>query len=148
MQGIKHFPISDSEKRVMYNIINNRQRATNGKIKKLKNFFSFKSNKKVENPSTASVDAASLLEKGILELDNTHMDSSPRVVSNHQITNEKCRFTSRGLIHIFSNRFTYSPDFLIKYNNDPFLQELLFKHFQSNTIKTSTAKFFSIITDY
>lgn len=148
LQGIKHFPISDSEKKVLYNIINNRQRDSNEKIKKIKDFFGFKSNRKVENLSTASVDPRSLVEKGILELINTPIDSNPRVVLNRQITNEKCKLTSMGLIHIFSNRYTYSPDFLIKYNNDIILQELLFKHFQPNTIKTATAKFFNIITDY
>ena len=148
LQGIKHFPISDSEKRVLYNIINNRQRDSNDKIKKLKNFFGFGSNKKVENLSTASVETNSLMEKNIIQLDNTPLDLNPRAVSNQQVTNEKFKLTSLGLLHIFSNMYTYSPDFLIRYNDDIVLQELLFKHFQSNTIKMATVKFFSIITDY
>jgi hypothetical protein len=148
LQGIKHFPISDSEKKVLYNIINNRQRNSNEKIRKLKNFFGFKNNNKVENHSTTSVEVDSLMEKGILKLNNTILDSNPRIGLNQQRTNEKCKLTSAGLIHIFSNRYTYSPDFLIKYNEDIVLQELLFKHIQSNTIKSATAKFFNIITDY
>ena len=148
LQRIKHFPISDSEKKVLYNIINNRQSDSNNKIKKLKNFFGFISNKKVENLPTTSVETNSLMEKGIIEPNNTPIDSNPKVVSNQQVTNEKCKLTSLGLIHIFSNKYTYSPDFLIKYNDDIVLHELLFKHFQSNTIKTATAKFFNIITDY
>ena len=148
LQGIKHFPISDSEKRVLYNIINNRQRDSNDKIKKLKNFFGFGSNKKVENLSTASVETTSLMEKGIIQPDNTPLDLNPRAISNQQITNEKFKLTSLGLLHIFSNMYTYSPDFLVRYNDDIVLQELLFNHFQPNTIKMATAKFFNIITDY
>lgn len=148
LQRIRHFPISDSEKKVLYNIINNRQRDSNNEIKKLKNFFGFISNQKVENLSTTSVETNSLMEKGIIEPNNTPIDSNPKVVSNRQVTNEKCKLTSLGLIHIFSNKYTYSPDFLIKYKDDIVLHELLFKHFQSNTIKAATAKFFNIITDY
>ena len=70
------------------------------------------------------------------------------VVIDQKPTSEKCRLTSIGLIHIFNDRYTYSPDFLLKYHNDIFLQEVLFNLFQTNTIKAATAKFFNIITDY
>ena len=148
LQGIKHFPISDPEKRALYNIINNRQRDSNDKIKKLKDFFGFGRNRKVENLPTATVETNSLIEKGIIQLDITPRGSNPRAVSDQQVTNDKFKLTSVGLIHIFSNKYTYSPDFLVRYNDDIVLQELLFKHFQANTIKMATAKFFNIITDY
>jgi hypothetical protein len=148
LQGIKHFPISDPEKRALYNIINNRQRDSNDKIKKLKDFFGFGRNRKVENLPTATIETNSLIEKGIIQLDITPRGSNPRAVSDQQVTNDKFKLTSVGLIHIFSNKYTYSPDFLVRYNDDIVLQELLFKHFQANTIKMATAKFFNIITDY
>ncbi len=148
LQGVKHFPISDSEKRTLYNIINNRQRDSYDKIKKLKDFLGFGRNKKVENLSTATIETNSLLEKGIIQLDIAPLGSNPRAISNQQVPDDKFKLTSVGLIHIFSNKYTYSPDFLVRYNDDIVLQELLFKHFQSNTIKMATAKFFNIITDY
>lgn len=148
LQEIKQFPISDSEKRALYNIINNRQKDLNDKIKKLKDFFSFGTNRKVENLSTATVEIKSLMEKGIIQLDTALLDSDQRAASNQQVNNKKFKLTSVGLIHIFSNKYTYSPDFLVTYIDDIVLQELLFKHFQSNTIKIATAKFYNIITDY
>lgn len=148
LQGIKHFPISDPEKRTLYNIINNRQRDSSDKIKRLKDFFGFKMNNKAQNLSTATVETNSLIEKGIIQLDITPLGSNSRAVSKQQVSNEKFKLTSLGLIHIFSNKYTYSPDFLVRYNDDIVLQELLFKHFQTNTIKMATAKFFSIVTDY
>ena len=148
LQSVKHFPVSEPEKRVLYNIINNTQRDSSNKIKRLKNFFGFNSNKLDGNFSTASVETNSLIEKGMIHPINTTIDPNPRVVTNQKPTNEKCRLTSIGLIHIFNDKYTYSPDFLLKYSDDIFLQEVLFNLFQTNTIKAATAKFFNIITDY
>ena len=148
LQSVKHFPISEPEKRVLYNIINNTQRDSSNKIKRLKNFLGFNSNKMDGNFSTASVETKSLIEKGMIHSINTAMDPNPRVVTNQKPTNEKCGLTSIGLIHIFNDKYTYSPDFLLKYSDDIFLQEVLFNLFQTNTIKAATAKFFNIITDY
>ena len=148
LQSVKHFPISESEKRVLYNIINNTQRDSSNKIKRLRKFFGFISNRMDENFSTASVETNSLIEKGIIHSINTTIDPNPTVVINQKPTNEKCRLTSIGLIHIFNDKYTYSPDFLLKYPNDIFLQKVLFNNFQANTIKVATAKFFSVITDY
>ena len=148
LQSVKHFPISESEKRVLYNIINNTQRDSSNKIKRLRKFFGFISNRMDGNFSTASVETNSLIEKGMIHSINTTMTQIQWLVINQKPTNEKCRLTSIGLIHIFNDKYTYSPDFLLKYPNDIFLQEVLFNHFQANTIKVATAKFFNIITDY
>ncbi|MDN5844637.1 MAG: hypothetical protein L0H53_00005, partial [Candidatus Nitrosocosmicus sp.] len=85
LQGIKHFPISDSEKRVLYNIINNRQRDSNEKIRKLKNFFGFKNNKKVESDSITSVEANSLMQKGILELDKLSLQAPINILHSSTV---------------------------------------------------------------
>jgi hypothetical protein len=148
LQSVKHFPISESEKRVLYNIINNTQRDSRKKIKTLKKLLGFISNRKDENFSAVSLETNSLLEKGIIYSINTTINSNPVVNINQKPTNEEYRLTSIGLIHIFNDRYTYSPDFLLKYHNDIFLQEVLFNLFQTSTVKAATAKFFSIITDY
>ena len=148
LQSVKRFPISESEKRVLYNIINNTQRDSRNKIKMLKKLMGFISNRKNDNFSTVSIETNSLLEKGIIHSINTTINSNPVVNISQKQTNEEYRLTSIGLIHIFNDRYTYSPDFLLKYHNDIFLQEVLFNLFHSSTIKAATAKFFNIITDY
>lgn len=148
LQSVKRFPISESEKRVLYNIINNTQRDSRNKIKMLKKLMGFISNRKDDNFSTVSIETNSLLEKGIIHSINTTINSNPVVNISQKQTNEEYRLTSIGLIHIFNDRYTYSPDFLLKYHNDIFLQEVLFNLFHSSTIKAATAKFFNIITDY
>ena len=148
LQSVKRFPISESEKRILYNIINNTQRDPRNKIKRLRKLLGFISNKKDENFSAVSLETSSLLEKGIIYSINTTINSNPVVNINQKPTNEEYRLTSIGLIHIFNDRYTYSPDFLLKYHNDIFLQEVLFSLFQTSTIKAATAKFFNIITDY
>jgi hypothetical protein len=40
-------------------------------------------------------------------------------------TNEKCRFTSIGFIHILNDKYTYSPEFLIKYHKDLFARSTI-----------------------
>ncbi|MDF0681041.1 MAG: hypothetical protein P0116_08765 [Candidatus Nitrosocosmicus sp.] len=148
LQSVKRFPISESEKRVLYNIINNTQRDSRNKIKMLKKLMGFISKRKDDNFSTVSIETNSLLEKGIIHSINKTINSNPVVNISQKQTNEEYRLTSIGLIHIFNDRYTYSPDFLLKYHNDIFLQEVLFNLFHSSTIKAATAKFFNIITDY
>jgi hypothetical protein len=58
------------------------------------------------------------------------------------------RITSKGLIHIFGGNYIYSPEFLLIYENDIILQKILYQFFLPNTIKSSTARFFSIVTEY
>lgn len=148
LQSVRHFPISEAEKRVLYNIINNTQRDSSNKIKRLKKFLGFTSNKMDGKFSTASVETNSLIEKGLIHSINATKDPNPIVVMDQRPTNEKCRLTSIGLIHIFNYKYTYSPEFLLKYHRDIFLQEVLFSHFQTDTIKVATAKFFNIITEH
>jgi hypothetical protein len=147
LQSVKHFPISDSEKRVLYNIINNTQRDSNNRIKRLKKFLGFGSNKRDENFSTVSLEINSLIEKGLIQPIST---INPNLMADigQKSSREEFSLTSIGLIHIFNDKYTYSPDFLLKYQNDIFLQKVLFSLFQTNTIKAATAKFFNIITDY
>ena len=66
--------------------------------------------------STASVETGSLIEKGLIQSMNATMDPNPMIVMDQKPTNEKCRLTSIGLIHMFNDRYTYSPDFLLKYH--------------------------------
>jgi hypothetical protein len=58
------------------------------------------------------------------------------------------KITSKGLIHIFGGNYIYSPEFLLIYENDIVLQKILYRFFLPNTIKSSTARFFSIVTEY
>jgi hypothetical protein len=88
------------------------------------------------------------LKKALIHSSNATKDSDPMVVMDQRPTNEKCRFTSIGIIHIFNDKYTYSPEFLIKYHKDIFLQEVLFSYFQTDTIKVATANFFNIITEH
>jgi hypothetical protein len=64
LQSVRHFPISEAEKRVLYNIINNTQRDSSNKIKRLKKFLGFTKNKMDGEFSTESVETDSLVEKG------------------------------------------------------------------------------------
>ncbi|HKU84572.1 MAG TPA: hypothetical protein VJP58_11075 [Candidatus Nitrosocosmicus sp.] len=101
-----------------------------------------------ENFSALTLEINSLLEKGMIHSTNSTTNPNPITDIGQKPSNGEFRLTSIGLIHIFNHKYTYSPDFLIKYHNDIFLQNVLFNLFQANTIKAATAKFFNIITDY
>ncbi|WP_458719109.1 hypothetical protein [Candidatus Nitrosocosmicus sp. R] len=101
-----------------------------------------------EKFSTASVETNSLIEKGLIHSINATKDPNPMVVMDQRPNNEKFSLTSIGLIHIFNNKYIYSPEFLLKYHKDIFLQKVLFSHIQTDTIKVATAKFFNIITEH
>ena len=58
------------------------------------------------------------------------------------------RLTSIGLICIFYNKFIYSPSLLAKYHDSIVLKELLYRYVEVDTIKSSSAKFFVLITEY
>ena len=147
-RALNVFQFQSPKKECCINIINNTQRDSRNKIKRLRKLLGFISNRKDENFSAVSLETSSLLEKGIIHSINTTINSNPGVNINQKPANEEYRLTSIGLIHIFNDRYTYSPDFLLKYQNDIFLQEVLFSLFQTITIKAATAKFFNIITDY
>jgi hypothetical protein len=60
----------------------------------------------------------------------------------------KYQLTSSGLFYMLSETRSYPPSFLKKYSNDPILLTLLYQYFEVDTIASSTARFYSIITQY
>jgi hypothetical protein len=77
LQRVKRFPISESEKRILYNIINNTRRDSRNKIKRLRKLLGFISNRKDESFSAVSLETNSLVEKGIIHSINMTINSSP-----------------------------------------------------------------------
>ena len=60
----------------------------------------------------------------------------------------KYQLTSTGLFYVLSETVSYPPNLLKKYSDDPILKALLFQYFEVDTIASSTARFYSIITQY
>jgi hypothetical protein len=60
----------------------------------------------------------------------------------------KYQLTSTGLFYVLSETRSYPPNLLKKYSNDPILLTLLFQYFEVDTIASSTARFYSVITEY
>ena len=60
----------------------------------------------------------------------------------------KYRLTSTGLFYVLTETVSYPPSLLKKYSDDPILKTLLFQYFEVDTIASSTARFYSIITQY
>ena len=60
----------------------------------------------------------------------------------------KYQLTSTGLFYILSETRSYPPSLLKKYSNDPILLTLLYQYFEVDTIASSTARFYSVITQY
>jgi hypothetical protein len=58
------------------------------------------------------------------------------------------RLTTIGLFHIFFRIASYPPELLIKYKDNIVLKTLLYPYFEEETIKHSTARFYSTITQY
>jgi hypothetical protein len=56
--------------------------------------------------------------------------------------------TSYGLFYIFSNIASYPPQLLTKYQDNIILNTLLCPYFEIDTIERSTARFYSVITQY
>jgi hypothetical protein len=56
--------------------------------------------------------------------------------------------TSYGLFYIFSNLASYPPQLLTKYHDNIILDTLLCPFFEVDTIERSTARFYSVITQY
>jgi len=56
--------------------------------------------------------------------------------------------TTSGLFYIFSNLLSYPPQLLVRYQDNIILNTLLFPYFEVNTIERSTARFYSIVTQY
>ncbi len=60
----------------------------------------------------------------------------------------KYQLTSTGLFYVLTETVSYPPSLLKKYSDDPILKTLLFQYFEVDTIVSSTARFYSIITQY
>ena len=60
----------------------------------------------------------------------------------------KYQLTSTGLFYVLTETMSYPPSLLKKYSDDPILKALLFQYFEVDTIASSTARFYSIITQY
>jgi hypothetical protein len=60
----------------------------------------------------------------------------------------KYQLTSTGLFYVLSETRNYPPNLLKKYSNDPILLTLLYQYFEVDTIASSTARFYSVITEY
>lgn len=60
----------------------------------------------------------------------------------------KYQLTSTGLFYVLTETMSYPPSILKKYSDDPILKTLLFQYFEVDTIAASTARFYSIITQY
>ena len=60
----------------------------------------------------------------------------------------KYQLTSTGLFYVLSETMSYPPSLLKKYSDDPILKTLLFQYFETDTIASSTARFYSIIMQY
>lgn len=56
--------------------------------------------------------------------------------------------TTSGLFYIFSNLLSYPPQLLIRYQDNTILNTILFPYFELDTIERSTARFYSVITQY
>ena len=60
----------------------------------------------------------------------------------------KYQLTSTGLFYVLTETMSYPPSILKKYSDGPILKTLLFQYFEVDTIASSTARFYSIITQY
>ena len=97
---------------------------------------------------TTSHDFVGLIDKGLIELEkpaglsgrnNDHMQNNVAVCY---------KLTNMGLLHIFNGKFIYSPGLLVRYHDEIVLKDLLYKYFDLKTIRSSSAKFFVLISEY
>ena len=142
--------ITEDEKKLLYNLINSEQKNPHLKYEKLKRFFSiFDKKKDQRKESSQSYDFTSLFDKGLIELERSPTLTGQNIAEDSQHPlNNNIKLTNTGLIHIFNSKFIYSPSLLVKYHNAIVLKDSLYRHFELNTIKSSSAKFFVIVTEY
>lgn len=147
---MKHISITEDEKKILYNLINSEQKNPHLRYEKLRRIFSiFKKKKGQMKVSSQSYDFTSLLDKGLIELERSPVLTGQNIAEDSQNPlNNNFKLTNTGLIHIFNSKFIYSPSLLAKYYNATVLKDSLYKHFELNTIKSSSAKFFVIVTEY
>ncbi|HEX7179589.1 MAG TPA: hypothetical protein VF220_07670 [Nitrososphaeraceae archaeon] len=60
----------------------------------------------------------------------------------------KYQLTSTGLFYVMSETVSYPPYLLKMYSDDPILLTLLYQYFEEDTIESSTARFYSMVTQY
>jgi hypothetical protein len=60
----------------------------------------------------------------------------------------KYQLTSIGLFYVLTETRSYPPSLLKKYSSDPILLTLLYQYFDVDTIVSSSARFYSVITQY
>jgi len=147
---MKNITITEDEKKLIYNLINSEQKNSHLKYEKLKRFFSIFEKKKGQGKEfSQSYDFTNLLDKGLIELDRPPLITDENIAEDRKNSlNKNFKLTSAGLIHIFNSKFIYSPSLLVKYHSAIVLKDSLYKYFELNTIKSSSAKFFVIITEY
>lgn len=58
------------------------------------------------------------------------------------------RFTTHGLLCIFTKRLIYPPQLLLNYSMNTLLRTLVFQYFETKTIGQGTARFYEAITEY
>ncbi|HSA75416.1 MAG TPA: hypothetical protein VLE21_04440, partial [Candidatus Nitrosocosmicus sp.] len=66
----------------------------------------------------------------------------------HNQDRKTYKLTNIGLLYIFHGKFIYSPSLLVKYYNEIVLRDSLYKYFEIKTIRSSSAKFFVLISEY
>lgn len=147
---LREISISDKDRKFLLRIINNyyhQPRFKNKNIIKLKNLLRITDRKYLEQIISFDQIENLIKEQIVEKVEQT--DSSPhtRTTYNNSI-NHSYKFTYNGLMHVLSHKYMYPPNFLLTYENNIILQRILFQFFQPITIKSSTAKFFNIITDY
>jgi hypothetical protein len=58
------------------------------------------------------------------------------------------RFTTYGLLYIFTNKLIYPPQLLLNYSMNTLIRKLVFRYFETKTIGQGTARFYETITEY
>lgn len=146
---MKSTTITEEEKRIIYSILNNEEKKSPFKYEKIRKFFNiFKKNKLQIEESKASYDFTGLLDKGLIELEAPPGPQSQDTDNKQNQSGKNYKLTNKGLLHIFNGKFIYSPSLLVKYHDDIVLSNSLYKYFELKTIRSSSAKFFVLISEY
>lgn len=147
--GMKSISITEAEKRTIYAILNNEQKNSNFKYDKFKRLLNlFYKNRNQIRDSNTSYDFTELLDKGLIELEKLPASSRQNTDYTHNQLSKSYKLTNLGLLNIFKAKLIYSPDLLVRYHNEIVLRDSLYKYFELNTIRSSSAKFFVLISEY
>lgn len=146
IKELNKIELTDNEKKILLKIINDQVNSPKIKMGKIKRLLGFLENNDIE--PTIEKEEQRLLEIGVLERVNKDNISSIPYNDSKKSTVWKYKISSKGLLYIFNQNFIYSPNFLVIYEKDEVLQEILYQFFYSATIKSATAKFFNIIREY